>query len=84
VRLELLPRAGLDEQRLEHVLDPFRRPDPPPDAGAAAAGDDLDEIAGVDVVQPLRVEDDGNAGSEVRLAGEELAPPPDLDDQRGA
>jgi hypothetical protein len=52
--------------------------------GAAAAGDDLDEIAGVDVVQPLRVEDDGNAGSEVRLAGEELAPPPDLDDQRGA
>jgi hypothetical protein len=32
-------------------------------------------------VQPLRVEDERNAGREVRLAGEQLAPPADLDDE---
>ncbi len=35
VRLEALAEALLDEQRLEHVLDPVRRPDDPLDASLA-------------------------------------------------
>ena len=45
VRLELDARAVLDEQRLEHVLDPLRRAEAALDARAPAAGPDDGEIA---------------------------------------
>jgi hypothetical protein len=81
VRLERLPRPALDEQRLEHVLDPVRRADARADLRAAAAGDDVDEVARLDVVQALRVEDDRRSRLEVRLALDEPAAPLNLDDQ---
>jgi hypothetical protein len=81
VRLERLPRPALDEQCLEDVLDPVPRADARADLGAAAAGDDVDEVARLDVVQALRVEDDRRSGLEVRLALDEPAAPLNLDDQ---
>ena len=80
VRLELDPCAALDEQSLEHVLDPGRRPEVPLDVRAAAAGADDSEVARVDMDDPFRVEHDRNAGREVRLAADQLAAALDLDD----
>ena len=76
-------RAVLDEQRLEHVLDPPRRPEPALDPRAAAAGADDREVAGLEVADPLRLEHDRHAGREVRLADDELAAAADLDDDAG-
>ena len=45
VRLELDPRALLDEQRLEHVLDAVGRAEPTLHPGAAAPGSDEREVA---------------------------------------
>ena len=81
VRLEALPQALLDEQRLEDVLDRLGRPDHPLDARPSAALADGDEIAGLGVLQPLPVDRDRSAGDEVRLADEQLAAPTELDDQ---
>jgi hypothetical protein len=52
------------------------------DARAAAARPDDGEIAGSEVAGALRVEDDRNAGREVRLAGEQPPATADLDDER--
>jgi hypothetical protein len=79
VRLELLARALLDEQRLEHVLDPTRGAQRALDAGAAPAGAHDREVAGAEVAEPPRLEHDRHARREVRLAYDELSPPPDLD-----
>ena len=68
VRLERLPRAALDEQRLEHVLDAVGRAEPLLDLRPAAAGAHDGEVAGLEVADPLRLEHDRHAGREVRLA----------------
>ena len=81
MRLEALAEALLDEQRLEHVLDPVRGPHYPLDASPPAAFRDGDEIAGLGALQPLAVDGDRRPGREVRLADEQLAAPAELDDQ---
>ena len=80
MRLELDARAAFDEQTLEHVLDPSRRPEVPLDLCAPASGADDGEIARVDVHDPLRVEHDRHARREEGLAADQLAAPFDLDD----
>ncbi len=47
----------------------------------AATGVDYGEIAEFEIPVPFRVEGDRDAGREVRLAGDELAAPGDLDDE---
>src|SRR5581483_10032258 len=81
VRLEVDARAALDEQPLEDVLDPRRRAEHALDLRAAAPGADDRELARAEVVPPLRVEDEGNPGREVRLAHDEPAASTDLDDE---
>ena len=83
VRLERLPRAALDEQRLEHVLDAVGRSEPLLDLRPAAAGAHDREVAVLDVPDPLRVEHDRHAGREVRLTDDEPAATADLDDETG-
>ena len=79
VRLELDARTPLDEQRLEHVLDPLRRSKRAFDAGATSTRSDDCQVAGPQVAEPLRVEHDRDTGDEIRLPGDELATTPDLD-----
>jgi hypothetical protein len=86
VRLELRARPVLGEQRLENVLDPSSAAERPFDPGAPAALRNEREVAIVDIVEALRIEDDRDTRREVRLADDELPAAPDLDDQavRGA
>ena len=80
VRLELDARAGLDQQRLEHVLDPLRRSDDALHARAALAPGHDGEVARSRLPRPLAVDDHRHAGREVRLADEQLPAPGELDD----
>jgi hypothetical protein len=80
VRLESAARAPLDQQRLEHVLDPLRRPDQALDARAPATAGDDRKIARACFARAFAVNDDRDAGVEVRLADQELAAPSELDD----
>ena len=80
VRLELLARALLAEQALEHVLDVLRGAEHALDARAPAQAPRDDEVAGVDVAEPLAVEQERRVRREVRLADDELAAARDLDD----
>jgi hypothetical protein len=82
MRLERRPGPGVDEQRLEDVLDPLRRADDAVDARAALPAGDDGEIAGPGVAGSLAVDDDRHARREVRLAYEQLPAPRELDDRR--
>ena len=81
VRLELLPRAALDEQPLEHVLDPARparaRARPARGRGRSRRRRARPRSASP---SPLRSSDDRRPRREVRLADDELPAPRDLDD----
>ena len=82
VRLEVLARAGLDEQRLEHVLDPVGRAEHrAPRARGRACGARRRGRRGRRRRAPC-----GRAGAasrrEVRLADDELPAPRHLDDDR--
>jgi hypothetical protein len=81
VRLEGLPRAPLDEQSAEHVLDPVGRSEQLVHLGAAAAGPHDGEVAGRHVADALRLEDDGNAGREIRIADDQPPAAANFDDQ---
>ena len=83
VRLEPLPRARLDQQAFEDILDPGRRPEHLLDVCTAAAGPNDGEVAGGDVADPLRLDRQGHAGREVRLTDDEPAAAADLDHQPG-
>jgi len=83
IRLELLTSPCLDEERLEHVLDPIGGTERPLDTCAAARTSRDDEIAGSGV-EPFAIEHQRRARSEERLADDELASAAHLDDnQRG-
>jgi hypothetical protein len=75
VGLEPLPGPGLDQQRLEHVLDPLRGAKHALDTRPATPAGDDGEIARARVARALAVDDDRNSGREVRLADNELAAP---------
>jgi hypothetical protein len=68
------------EQGLQHVLDPFGRPQRLLEARASAAGGDDGQVAGPDVSQPPLVQRDRDAGREERLADDESPASSDLDD----
>ena len=60
----------------------FALPEPALDLRTPAPGANDGEVAGADVVvAPLRVDEDGHAGGEVRLAVDQLAAAADLDDE---
>jgi hypothetical protein len=82
VRLEGDACAGLEEQRLEHVLDPLRRAEQLLDPRAAAAAGDEREVAWARVARALPIDDDRNARREVRLADEQLPASGELDYDR--
>ena len=77
---ERLPSAALDQQRLEHVLDPLRRAEDPLHPSPSTPARHHGEIARPRVARALAIHHDGNAGREVGLADEELAAPGQLDD----
>src|SRR5207248_7226066 len=83
VRLEAHPRAAVDEQAFEHGLDVLRLAEHALELRAAATGAHDREIAGPRIFEALAVEEQRRACSEVRLAGDELAAPGDLDDDLG-
>jgi hypothetical protein len=83
VGLERAPSAAFDEERLEHVPDVVGRSEHPLDPGAAATGPDDGEVAVADVAAPLGVQDDGNAGCEERVAGDQPPTAANFDDQLG-
>ena len=78
--LELLPRPGLDEQRLEHVRDVFRTAENTLDPSAPTARPRHDEVACGRLADALAVEHERHARREVGLADDELAAARDLDD----
>jgi hypothetical protein len=80
MRLERPPCTALDEQRLEHVLDPLGAAEPLDDARAAAPGLDDGQVAGIEVAGTLRVERERDARREVRVADEQPPAAVDLDD----
>jgi len=82
MRLEGLTGATVDQERLEHVLDPLPRTEhalhacPPTPAGHDS------EIARARLARTLAVDHDRHARREVRLADEELAAPGELYNNR--
>ena len=80
VRLELDAGAALDQQRLQHVLDPPRGAERAQESRATATRADEREVAGVEIAESLRLEDDRDAGREVRLADDEPSASRNLDD----
>ncbi len=82
VGLERDARALLDQQRLEHVLDPRRRPERSLDPRPPAAGAHERELAGSDTAASLRLEHDRHARREVRLADQQPAATANFDDER--
>ena len=75
VRLEVRRAPLLDEQPLEHVLDPRRRAEHALDRARPRPVRDDDEIAGPASPRPLRSSAIGTPGREVRLADDELPAP---------
>jgi hypothetical protein len=80
--LERLSCAGLDQERLEHVLDPLRRAEDSLHSRAPAPAGDDREIARPRLARALTVDDYRRAEGEVRLADQQLAAPGKLDDER--
>jgi hypothetical protein len=78
IEVHACPR--LDQQRIENILDPLRRADHVPHAGAALAARHERQVARSGLPRPLAVDDHRHAGREVRLADEQLSAPSDLDD----
>jgi hypothetical protein len=81
MRLEGLAQPALDEQRLEHVLDPVRRPDQRIEPRATAAGAHDGEVAGREVAEAFRLEHDGNTRREVGLSDDEPPAAADFNDE---
>jgi hypothetical protein len=82
MRLEALAEPLPDEERLEHVLDPLRRPENPLHAGAPSPAGDHREIARTRVTCAFPVDSDRHPRREVRLADQQLAAAGKLDDDR--
>jgi hypothetical protein len=76
--LEPLPRPGLHQQRLEHVLDPLRGADYALDTRPSTPAGNDREIARPRLARALSVDDDRNSRREVRLADSQLAAPSKL------
>ena len=82
MRLEASPGAGLDEQRLQHMVDPLRRAEETLHARPSAPARDHGEIARPRLARALAVDHDRHARPEVRLANQQLAAPGELDNKR--
>ena len=80
MRLVPLDEAFLLEQRLEHRIDRVRGPERLLEPRPALPGSDHGELAGTDVGEAATVEHEWDARREERLADDESATPPDLDD----
>ena len=76
--------SPLVEQPLEHGVDVARGSEDALHAGPAAAGADDDEIARPRVVETVAIDDERNAGREVRVADDELPALAQLDDDLAA
>ena len=68
--------------RLEHGLDAVRRAEHPLDLRASASGADYGEVAHAGISEAAPVDHDRDAGNEGRVADDELASAPDLDDEQ--
>jgi hypothetical protein len=82
MRFEALSRAGVYQQRLEHVLDPLRGAENSLHAGAPSPAGDHREIARTRVTCAFAVDSDRHPRREVRLADQQLAAAGKLDDDR--
>ena len=82
VRLERDARPFLDEQRLEHVVDPRRGSERTLDPCASTPGSDECQLTRPDSTAALRLQHDRHAGREVRLTDEKPPAAANFDDQR--